>query len=141
MRATECCTRNNKCYSRWITPHLGADICVWGRPSCQGLWRDPNVNGHLEGGGGYLPDPCHGSNDTHLLGILPMCRHAFCLENGCYNQLLQRNCQMSKQNREINNLITCMKGEIQHMHYNPQISDFSSRCFQSGLKKKKREEI
>lgn len=41
-----------------------------------------NVNRHLGGGGkGYLPDPHgHGSNDTHLLGTLPGCRHDFCLE-------------------------------------------------------------
>lgn len=33
-------------------PHTwGQTFVFWGRPSCQGLWRDPYVNGHLWGGG------------------------------------------------------------------------------------------
>lgn len=127
--------------NRWITPHLGADICVWGRRSC--LWSRVyggalNVNRHLGGGGkGYLPDPHgHGSNDTHLLGTLPGCRHDFCLENGCYNLLLQRNCQMSKQNREINNLHEGGKSSICITTHTPQI--VLPDVFSLGSKKKRR---
>lgn len=94
-----------------------------------------NVNGHL-GGGGYLPDPGYGSNDTHLPGILPVCRHDFCLENDCYNLLLQGNCQMSNQNREINNLHEGGKSSICITTHRSQI--VLPDVFSLGSKKKEK---